>query len=392
MIASRINNITLSGTMAISAKTIELQNQGIDVVNLSVGEPDLPTPNHIKEAGISAIQKNQTKYTTNTGLLELKNSIRQKFRNDYNADYSTEEIIVSTGAKQALYNAVQTIVSPDDEVIIPVPYYVSYIDMVKLAGGIPVVVNTSRANSFKLTSDEFAKNISSKTKAVLFCNPSNPTGSVFSKEELKAIVEIALKNNIMILSDEIYEKLIYDSLSFTSVASFGKKVKDMSIIINGVSKAYSMTGWRIGYACAPKEIINGMGKLQSHSTSNACTISQHAAIAALNGSQECVVNQKKIFEERRNYLVKELKEIENISFVFPEGAFYIFIDISKILNSKNAIKTSNEFCLKLLNENRVATVPGTAFGMEKYIRISYSKSLEELKLAINRIKEFLDKN
>ncbi len=392
MISERINDITLSGTMEISAKAIELQEQGIKVVNLAVGEPDLPTPEHIKEAGIEAINNNRTKYTTNTGLLELKEAVRRKFKNDYNAEYFINEIIISTGAKQALYNAIQTIISSGDEVIIPSPYYVSYIDIVKLAGGVPIIVNTKKENSFKLTINEFNENISSKTKAILFCNPSNPTGAVFSKAELQGIVEVALENNILLISDEIYEKIIYDSLSFTSVASFGKEVKNNAIIINGVSKAYSMTGWRIGYACSTKEIIEGMGKLQSHSTSNACTISQHAAIAALNGSQKCVNAQRKVFEERRNYLLEELNKIENISFVLPEGAFYFFIDIGKILASNTSIKTDRDFCIKLLNENHVATVPGSAFGMENHIRISYSKSLEELKLAIKNMRTFLRKN
>jgi aspartate aminotransferase len=389
MIAERIDNITLSGTMEIAAKAIELQNNGIDIINLSVGEPDLPTPQHIKEAAIKAIQNNQTKYTINTGLVELKDAIRQKFRNDYNAKYSRDEIIVSTGAKQALYNAIQTIISPEDEVIIPAPYYVSYIDMVKLAGGTPVIVNTKMENKFKLTASEFKNNISSKTKAILFCNPSNPTGSVFTKDELQSIVEVALKNNLTIISDEIYEKLIYGTASFTGVASLGAETTNSSIIINGVSKAYSMTGWRIGYACAPKEIVNGMGKLQSHSTSNACTISQHAAIVALNGSQTCVEEQRKIFEERRDFLVKELSKIQNISFNIPDGAFYFFINIEKLIISSKSIKTSRDFCLKLLNESHVATVPGSAFGIEKYLRISYSRSMKELEIAMKRLKDFL---
>ncbi len=390
MISQKIKNITLSGTMEIAAKVIELQNNGIDIVNLSVGEPDLPTPEHIKEAGINAIRNNQTKYTSNTGLIELKKAIQKKFKDDYNANYSTDEIIVSTGAKQALYNAIQTIISSKDEVIIPAPYYVSYIDMVKLAGGNPVIVNTTRENKFKITAAEFEQNISGKTKAILFCNPNNPTGSVYTKKELQDIVKVALKNNLIIVSDEIYEKLIYDSLEFTGIASFGEKVKNNSIIINGVSKAYSMTGWRIGYACAPDEIINGMGKIQSHSTSNANTISQHATITALTGPQTCVKEQKNIFEKRRDFLVNELNKIKNISFDIPHGAFYFFIKIEKILDSSNHLKTSREFCLDLLNNGHVATVPGSAFGMENYIRISYSKSMEELESAVNRIKKYIE--
>lgn len=390
MIANRIEAITLSGTMEISAKAIELQNNGFDVINLSVGEPDLPTPEHIKEAGINAIKKNYTKYTANTGLVELKDVIRQKFITDYNAEYSRNEIIVSTGAKQSLYNGIQTIISEGDEVIIPAPYYVSYIDMVTLSGGTPVIVNTNPENNFKLTANQFEQNITSKTKAILFCNPSNPTGSVFSKEELQNIVGVALKNNLTIISDEVYEELVYDPISFTGVASLGKKVVNNSIIINGVSKAYSMTGWRIGYACASKEIISGMGKLQSHSTSSASSISQHAAIAALSGSQYCVKEQKKIFKERRNYLTAELSKIKSLSFNIPNGAFYFFINIKKVLDSSIKIKTDREFCLEFLREENVATVPGSAFGMENYIRVSYSKSIENLELAIKKLKKFID--
>ncbi len=390
MISQKIKNITLSGTMEIAAKVIELQNNGIDIVNLSVGEPDLPTPSHIKEAGINAIRNNQTKYTSNTGLIELKKAIQKKFKDDYNASYTTDEIIVSTGAKQALYNAMQTIISSKDEVIIPAPYYVSYIDMVKLAGGNPVIVNSTKENKFKITATEFEQNISEKTKAILLCNPNNPTGSVYTKKELLDIAKVALKNNLIIVSDEIYEKLIYDSLKFTSIASFWGKVKHNSIIINGVSKAYSMTGWRIGYACGSEEIITGMGKIQSHSTSNANTISQHATIAALTGSQTCVEEQKNIFEKRRNFLVNELNKIKNISFDIPQGAFYFFIKIEKILNSSSHLKTSSEFCLDLLNNGHVATVPGSVFGMENYIRISYSNSMKELESAVNRIKKYME--
>ncbi len=388
MITERIKNITLSGTMAVSAKTIEMQNSGIDVINLSVGEPDLPTPEHIKQAGIKAIETGKTRYTKTTGIMELKKAIQQKFIKEFNANYSTEEIIVTVGAKQALYNSIQTLIAPSDEVIIPAPYFVSYIDMVKLAGGKPHIVNTKIENKFKITAKEFEENITSKTKALLFCNPGNPTGSVYNKTELSDIIEVALKNNIIIFSDEIYEKLIYDSLKYTSVSSFGEKIKNNTIIINGVSKAYAMTGWRLGYACAPREVISGMGKIQSHSTSNACTISQYASIAALNGSQQCVEDQREIFEKRRNFVAEYLNDIQGVSFTLPEGAFYFFINIEKILSSSSNIKTSKEFCLNMLNEAHVATVPGSAFGMENYIRLTYAKSMDELKTAMERFKKF----
>jgi len=391
MISTKIKNIDFSGTMEIAGKTIEMQNAGIDVVNLCVGEPDLPTPEHIKEAAKIAITNNQTKYASNSGLKELKIAIQKKYEEEYNVKFSLDEIIVSNGAKQSVYNAIQTIVDSNDEVIIPAPYYVSYFDMVKLAGAIPKVIKTKAKNDFKITVSEIEQNINSKTKAIILCNPSNPTGAVFTKNELIDIVEVSLANNLIIISDEIYEKLIYDSLEFTSIASLGKKAIDNSIIINGVSKSYSMTGWRIGYALANKSITEGMNKLQSHSTSSACTISQHAAIEALIGSQECVETQREIFEKRRNYIVSELEKIDLVSFSKPAGAFYFFVDISKVIESSKYITNSRDFCLKLLNENLVATVPGSVFGMEGYIRISYSKSMDELKTAMERLKEFIEK-
>ncbi|MCP5061157.1 MAG: pyridoxal phosphate-dependent aminotransferase [Ignavibacteriae bacterium] len=391
MISLKIKNIDFSGTMEIAAKTIEMQNSGIDVVNLCVGEPDLPTPDHIKEAAQIAIKNNHTKYASNSGLKELKISIQKKYEKEYNVKFSLDEIIVSNGAKQSVYNAIQTIIDENDEVIIPAPYYVSYVDMVKLAGGVPKTIQTSAQNNFKITVKEIEQNINSKTKAIILCNPSNPTGAVFTQNELIDIVEVSIENNLSIISDEIYEKLIYDSLDFTSIATLGKKVINNSIIINGVSKSYSMTGWRIGYALANKTITEGMNKLQSHSTSSACTISQHAAIAALNGFQECVELQRKIFEERRNYIINELEKIDLVSFTIPAGAFYFFVDISKAIEISKTISNSRDFCLKLLNENLVATVPGSVFGMEGFIRISYSKSMDELKIAMKRFIEFLEK-
>ncbi len=390
MLSQKINNIAFSGTMEIAAKTIEMQNAGIDVVNLCVGEPDLPTPEHIKEAAKIAITNDQTKYTSNSGLVELKIAIQKKYAREYRIKFSSDEIIISNGAKQSVYNAVQTVVNSDDEVIVPAPYYVSYIDMIKLAGGKPKIVKTSAQNNFKVSTSDLEQSITPKTKAIILCNPSNPTGAVFSKTELEQIVEVCLSNNLIIISDEIYEKLIYASTKFTSIASLGKNTIENSIIINGVSKAYSMTGWRIGYALASKKIVEGMNKLQSHSTSAACTISQHAAIAALNGSQECVEEQRKIFEKRKNFIAKELTKINSISFTMPDGAFYFFIDISKVIDNSKSISNSREFCFKLLDEGLVATVPGSVFGMENFIRISYSKSMDELKTAIARFRNFVE--
>ncbi len=390
MLSPKIENISTSGTMEVAAKTIEMQSEGIDVLNLCVGEPDLPTPNHIKQAAVEAIYSDKTKYTLNTGIKELRTAISEKFSIEYGTRYSIEEIIVSNGAKQAIYNALQTIVKDGDEVLIPLPYYVSYPHMVKLAGGIPIFVETKRENSYKLTSEELSSNINPHTKAVVICNPSNPTGAVFTKNELLSVIKTAVENNLIIICDEIYEKLIYDSTIFTSVAELGEKFKNHLIIVNGVSKTYAMTGWRIGYALAPKKIVTGMSKLQSHSTSGACSISQYASLEALTGPQEVVEKQRKIFEDRRNLVYKALTEIDSLSFVEPHGAFYFFVNIKSIIKKSKLINNSKEFCIKLLNEGHVATVPGSVFGMEGYLRISYAKSMEELIEAMRRIKKAVD--
>ncbi|MBK8944892.1 MAG: pyridoxal phosphate-dependent aminotransferase [Ignavibacteriae bacterium] len=389
MISSRIDNITFSGTMEIAARTIELKSKGIDVIDLCVGEPDLPTPEHIKKAAFEAISANKTKYTLNTGIKELRTAIAGKYLKEYNAEYFPEEIIVSNGAKQSVFNVLQTIINNNDEVLIPKPFYVSYPHMVRLSGGVPIFIETKRSNNFNPTKEEIEKNISSKTKAIIICNPNNPTGSIFTKNELLDILNLAMEKNIFVIADEIYEKLIYNDAEFISVASLGAKYKNHIIIINGVSKTYAMTGWRIGYALAPKQIVNGMNKFQSHSTSNACTISQYAALTALTYSQVTVEEQRKIFEKRRNFICSTLSEMEIISFVEPSGAFYCFIDISNLIEKYTSIDNSKDFCLKLLHEANVATVPGIEFGLENYIRISYAKSMDELKEAFVRIKKFI---
>ncbi|MCB0746999.1 MAG: pyridoxal phosphate-dependent aminotransferase [Ignavibacteriae bacterium] len=389
MLASKIENISLSGTMEIAAKTIELKSKGIDVIDLCVGEPDLPTPAHIKQAGLDAINSDKTKYTLNTGITELRHAISKKYLDEYGANYSPDEIIVSNGAKQSIYNALQSVINEGNEVLIPLPYYVSYPHMVKLAGGIPVFVETKKENFFKPTSEDLIVKIGPKTKAVILCNPNNPTGAVFTKEELISVVQASVEKNLIIICDEIYEKLMYESMPFTSVANLGEKFKEHLIIVNGVSKTYAMTGWRIGYALAPKNIVNGMSKLQSHSTSAACSISQYASYAALVAQQQCVEEQRKIFEKRRNYIINFFSEIELIDFIKPFGAFYFFVDINKIIVKNNSINNSSDFVNRLLDEANVATVAGDVFGIDGYIRISYAKSMEEIKEAMLRIKKFI---
>lgn len=390
-LSDKIERLEFSGTIRISSKIHELQSCGIDVIDLCVGEPDFPTEDHVKEAAKSAINKNLTKYTLNNGIKELREAVQKKFLDEYNASYELDEIIISSGAKQALFNSILSIINDGDEVIIPIPYYVSYPAMVKLAGGIPVFCNTSFENNFKISINELKSAITPKTKAIILCNPNNPTGAVFNKDELISIAEVALENNLFIISDEVYEKLVYENIKFKSLASLNEKFKERSIIINGVSKAYAMTGWRIGYAVANKKIIYGMNKIQSHSTNHPSSISQYASLAALTGSQERVELQRKIFEERRNYLTNFLGTIKEISFNNPDGAFYFFVNVENIINKSKSINNSESFCLKLIEDANIAFVPGIVFGMEGYIRISYSKTLEDIKKAMNKFEEFLQK-
>ncbi|MDX1700616.1 MAG: pyridoxal phosphate-dependent aminotransferase, partial [Melioribacteraceae bacterium] len=322
MLSDKIESIALSGTMEISAKLFELRNSGIIAYDLCVGEPDLPTPDHIKNAAKLAIDENKTKYTINSGILELRKAICTKFLNEYDAHYETNEIIVTNGAKQAVYNALQTIISEGDEVLIPSPYYVSYPHMVRLAGGIPRFIETNMSDSYQIKTEALKTITNNKTKAIIICNPCNPTGMVYTKDQLQEIVEFAIENNLIILADEIYEKLVYDSEAFISLSSLGKEYRENIIIVNGVSKAYSMTGWRIGYAVASKEIISGMNKVQSHSTSNPCTISQYASLEAITSDQSLVEKQRAIFEERRHLVNDMLLESSDIDCVKPKGAFY----------------------------------------------------------------------
>lgn len=380
--------------MKIAAEAKLLIENGEDIIDLTVGEPDLPTPQNIKDAGIKAIQNNFTKYTTNVGTLELRKAICEKLKNDNSLYFSSDEIIVSNGAKQSIYTAIQTVVDADDEVIFSSPYYVSYPEMVKIAGGVSVIIPTDESTEFKITPKQLDAAITSKTKLLIICNPSNPTGSVYSKEELIELAEVIRNKNILILSDEIYEKLVYDDFKYFSFASIDENIKERTITINGCSKTYSMTGWRIGYAAANKEIINAMAKYQSHNTGNASSISQLAAFEALTGNQDSVSFAQNEFEKRRNYFWNELISIDGISCYKPKGAFYFFPNVQSLFGKSVdsfVIQNSIDFSTFLLRYAKVATVPGIGFGAEGYIRISYSSSIEKLKLATERIKEAVKK-
>ena len=381
MISERIAHIGASETLRINAKARELAAQGIDVVDLSVGEPDFPTPGNVKDAGKQAIDTDFTKYTANVGIPELRQAIAEKLKRDNNVEYSPDEIIVSSGAKNCLYNLWMAILNEGEEVIIPAPYWVSYPQQVLLAGGRPVIVNTREEDDFKITPDDLDSAISFSSRALVINNPSNPTGTAYTREELEAICALAAKEGLVIVADEIYEKLVYDGFRFASVASLGKAIKEKTVIINGVSKAYSMTGWRLGYAAGPKEIMSAMAKVQSHNTSNASSVSQMAALEALKGPQMDVARMASEFQRRRNYVIQKLKMIPNVSCMEPRGAFYVFPNFSSFYDKEYEgmlIRNSYGLTYYLLKYANVAVVPGDAFGNGDCIRFSYATSMDNL--------------
>ncbi|GMO67121.1 MAG: pyridoxal phosphate-dependent aminotransferase [Endomicrobiia bacterium] len=391
-ISKRVQLIKLSTTLKIDAKAKALKQQGVDVINFGVGEPDFDTPINIKEAAISAINSGFTKYCPVAGTPELKNAIINKLKRDNNLTYSHEEIIVSCGAKHSIYNIFQSIIDYGDEVIIPAPFWVSYTDMVILAGGKPVIIQTNDKTDFKVTSEEIERALTSKTKAIIVNSPSNPTGTTYTADELKAIARICVKNKVLIISDDIYEKLTYDNFKFTSIAEVCQEAKELVILVNGVSKAYSMTGWRIGYTAGPKNIISAMAKVQSQSTSNASSISIKASVEALNGTQDYVEHMRQEFEKRRNYIVERLNNIKGITCRKPEGTFYVFPNIKSLLGKafkERFINTDIEFADYLLDIAKIAVVPGSAFGAEGYIRLSYATSIENIKRGIDRLTTIL---
>ena len=390
MVADRVSNINESPTMKVAGEAKRLKAEGIDVLDFSVGEPDFPTPENIKEAGKKALDTNQTKYTINSGTVDLRKAILNKLKRDDNLDYDISEVIVNSGAKHSVFNTLFATVNKGDEVIIPAPYWVSYPEMAKMAEGVPVFVDTDEKNGFKMTPEQLEKAITPKTKALIICNPSNPTGSAYTEEELKGIAKVCSKYNFLIISDEIYEKLIYDDHKFVSFAAISPEMKKRTVIVNGVSKSYAMTGWRIGYCAGPKDIISAINKIQSNTTSHASSISQYASVEALNGTQETVKSMLGEFRKRREYLYNELTSIEGITCYKPEGAFFLFPNISKFFGkSVDGVKINNstDFALYLLNKANIAVVPGSAFGAEGFIRISYATSMENIKEACRRLKE-----
>jgi len=385
MISKRLSSIGASETLRISAKAKELAAQGVDVIDLSVGEPDFPTPENVKAAGKRAIDQNVTRYTPSPGLPELRKAIAEKLKRDNGVDYRPEEIIVSSGAKHSLYNVFMAILDQGDEVIVPAPYWVSYPHQVALAGGKAVTLEAREEDGFRLRPEALEGAVTPKTKAVILNSPSNPTGAAYSGEELEAICEIAARAGLVIVADEIYEKLVYDNFRFVSVASLGKAIKEHTVLINGVSKSHAMTGWRLGYAAGPKDIITAMNKIQSHSTSNASSVSQMAAIEALRGPQTEVARMVVEFEKRRNFMVGAMRRLPGVTLVEPQGAFYVFPNVSAYYNSK--ITDSAGLAEYLMDSAHVAVVPGGAFGNDLCIRLSYATSMEKLEQAVARIGE-----
>ena len=390
IVSNSLKRIKPSPTIAVTSKAREMRAAGKDVIGLGAGEPDFDTPDNIKEAAIEAIKKGDTKYTAVDGTPTLKKAIQAKFSRENHLSYELDQISVGTGGKQVLYNAFMATINKGDEVIIPAPYWVSYPDIVLLAGGKPKIIKCDEKNNFKLTPEKLKKAVSKKTKWIIINSPSNPTGSGYTKDEIIALSKILIKyKNLYILSDDIYEHITYDGFKFFTIAQI-EKLKSRTLTMNGVSKSYSMTGWRIGYAAGPKEIIKAMAKIQSQSTSNPTSISQAAAVEALNGTQDFISLRSNSFKERRNFVVESLNNIKGISCLSPEGAFYVFPNCKKLLNKKTKLKTDKDFVEKLLEKAEVAVVQGSAFGLDGYFRISYATSMENLKKAMQRIKTFCD--
>ena len=383
-LAARVDRVSPSLTLAISAKAKAMKAKGIDVCSFSAGEPDFPTPKHICEAAKTALDEGKTRYGAAVGELKLRKAIALKLKNDNNLNYQAENIIVTNGGKFSLYNLMQASIESGDEVIIPAPYWLSYPEMVELAGGTPVIVDTLAENDYKITPEQLDRAITPQTKLFVFNSPSNPTGTVYSPDEVRALAEVIVQRDILVVSDEIYEKILYDDAVHLSMGSIDDDIFARTITSSGFAKSHSMTGWRVGYAAAPLEIIKAMAKIQGHSTSNVCTFAQYGAIAALESSQECVREMLAAFALRRSYMYEAVNAIPQLSCPKPFGAFYLFVDISQ------TGKTSLDFCNELLETKQVAAIPGIAFGMDNCIRFSYATDMDTIKEGIKRLSDFVN--
>ncbi len=384
-LAGRLKKINPSSTLAITGKAKKLKSEGVDVVSFAAGEPDYNTPDFVNDAAIEAIRAGFTKYTPTTGIPELKKLICDKFKKDNSLEYAPNQVVVSCGAKHSIFNTLMVTVGKGDEVLIPSPYWVSYPEMVNLCEGTPRFITASPENNFKVTADDLARQVTSKTKLLILNSPSNPTGCVYTLDELKEIARLCVEKRIFVISDEIYEKIIFDGLQHVSIASFGRDIYELTITVNGLSKSHSMTGWRIGYLAAPADIAEAVGRLQDHSTSNPASMSQKAAVAALGAAADFSRRMCEEFQKRRDYVIGRLQRIKKIGFVRPQGAFYIFCNISKTKLD------SLTFATRLLDEAGVAVIPGGSFGRDEYIRISFATDLAEIEKGLNRIEEWVQK-
>lgn len=394
MLADRVKSIKPSPTLAMDAKAKEMKAAGVDVISFGVGEPDFDTPENIKEAAVKALKDGFTKYTPVPGIPALRQAIADKLKADNAVDYIPEEIIVSCGAKHSLYNAAQALYNRGDEIIIPAPYWVSYPDQALLNDATPVIVKTREDNSFMIDPGDLEKAVTKKTKALVLNYPSNPTGLTYSKDVLKSVADLAVKHDFYVISDEIYEKMLYDGAVHVSIASLGEEIKKRTLLINGLSKSHAMTGWRIGYTAGPAEVIKAMSKIQSQSTSNPTSFAQVAAVEALKGPQDFLPKMIAEFDKRRKYIVGELNAMDGVSCKMPNGAFYAFPNVSALLQKSvdgKTISNSSELAAYLLEEAKIALVPGSAFGLEGYIRMSYATSMENIEKGVERLKTALAK-
>lgn len=389
-LSHRVQQLSPSPTLAITAKAKELRSQGYDVISLGAGEPDFNTPDHIIEAAYKAMKDGLTKYTAAAGIQELREAICRKLEEDNQLHYSPNQVVVCTGAKHALYNIFQTIINPGDEVLIPVPYWVTYPEQVKLAGGVPVFIEGREENGFKVQPEQIEQAITEKTKAIVINSPNNPTGNVYSKSELSRLAEVIVSHDLFIISDEIYEKLIYDDAEHVSIASLGREVFDRTFVVNGVSKPYSMTGWRIGYVAGATTYIKAMADLSSQSVSNSTTIAQYAALAAISGPQETLHNMKAEFKRRRDTTYSLLCQLPGLTCLEPKGAFYLFPNVKEAVEN-SPYDSADAWAEALLEEEKVAIIPGSSFGSPDNIRISYATSLDLLEAGMARIKRFLER-
>ena len=384
--------VQASSTMAMDALAKQMKADGVDVLGFGAGEPDFNTPEHIKAAASRAIADNVTRYTPATGTLDLKQAICQRMREDCGVGYAPSQVVVTSGAKHCVYLALRALVDPGDEVILPAPFWVSYLELIKMVGGRPVIATAEERDGFKMTAEQLAAAITPSTKALILNNPNNPTGMVYSREELEAIARVCVEKDIYMISDEVYYGLLYDGIRFTSMAALGGEIKKRTVLVNGVSKSYAMTGWRIGYLLADERIARVISNFVSQSTGSPCSVSQAAAVAALTGPQDCVEEMRRAFEERRDYIVERINQIGGVSCIKPEGAFYVMMNIERLIGKTvhgEQIQTDHGFCSAFLKHGLVATVPGSGFGAPNFVRWAYAASMDNIKEGLNRLEAFL---